>query len=50
MKEKYVKLKHQLGMYQKRQAEILDRENALYQEKEEAQKQVGELLAVRIFY
>lgn len=47
MKEKYVKLRDQLWMYQKREAEILARENALYQEKEEAQKQVGELLTVK---
>lgn len=47
MNEKYVKLRDQLWMYQKREAEILARENALYQEKEEAQKQVGELLTVK---
>ena len=47
MNEKYVKLRDQLWTYQKREAEILARENALYQEKEEAQKQVGELLTVK---
>ena len=47
MKEKYVKLRDQLWMYQKREAEILARENAVYQEEEEAQKQVGELLTVK---
>lgn len=47
MKEKYVKLRDQLWTYQKREAEILARENALYQEKEEVQKQVCELLTVK---
>lgn len=43
MKEKYGKLKHQLLVYQRREEEILSKENALFLEREEAQKQVGGL-------
>lgn len=38
MKEKYVKLKQDILLYQKREAEVLARENTLYREREEAQK------------
>ncbi|XP_068701902.1 uncharacterized protein [Montipora foliosa] len=38
MNKKYTELKHQVLMFEKREAEILARENALLQEKEEAQR------------
>ena len=44
MNKKYTELKHQILMFEKREAEILARENALLQEKEEAQRRVSKLL------
>jgi len=43
IKEKYVELKNQLLTFERREAEILARESVLYLERENAQRQVGEV-------
>ena len=42
MNKKYMELKQKVLMFEKREAELLAKENVLLQENEEAQRKVGE--------